>query len=737
MKKSYLLIACFVLSNAGAQIINFPDPDFKALLLGNPSACAFNGSSAMTVDVDGNGEIEQSEALAVTSIVINNNAAINDLTGIEYFTNMSGLTVTYTSCTTLPALTLTNLRNVHCNDNSITSLDFSNAMQLETVICDSNQLTSLLMPDAETIWKLTCAGNHLTSLAVNFYGDPAGPSHFNCSNNNISDLDIGGSFYSIDVNYNNLTVLDLSRCYYFLTGYGVSCYGNNNLAYINLKNGFNDLEQNLSLTLSDFPNLHSICIDDLEETSMMNLLEMQNSSVNINSYCTFVPDGNFTMISGTARLSTDGSCTETDQVATNVKINLYDMDNGISWTYLTDANGQYHIPVVSTTLMFSPTVLQPENFTIDPEFTFISIFNDPTYVQNVCLTANGTHDDVSVSILPITEVRPGIPAQYRIILENNGSQSASGTATFNYDDALTDFSNATVIPDAQSVGQLTWNYSDLLPLQTRTIDVVLNVHTPMSVPPVDAGTLLSSSATITAANDEDPDNNTMALNEVVVNSLDPNDKVCLEGATIAPERVGEYVHYMIRFENTGTANAINVVVADNIDTDKFVLESLQSLGASHPCVTRIVGSRVEFIFENINLPFDDANNDGYVAFKIKTNPDLVLGDTFSNAAKIFFDFNFPIATEPAVTTVSLLKTSDFETANGFRIYPNPAGDVLNLQSNRNMHAVSIYNALGQLVLANGLKNQLERIDVSGLRSGNYFIKVQTDDGVGHAQFLKK
>ncbi len=63
-------------------------------------------------------------------------------------------------------------------------------------------------------------------------------------------------------------------------------------------------------------------------------------------------------------------------------------------------------------------------------------------------------------------------------------------------------------------------------------------------------------------------------------------------------------------------------------------------------------NKVEFIFENINLPFDDANNDGFVAFKIKTKSSLVLGDTFSNSANIYFDYNFPIVTNTAYNNSS-------------------------------------------------------------------------------------
>ncbi len=66
------------------------------------------------------------------------------------------------------------------------------------------------------------------------------------------------------------------------------------------------------------------------------------------------------------------------------------------------------------------------------------------------------------------------------------------------------------------------------------------------------------------------------MNQTVVNSFDPNDKTCLEGATIPPSAVGKYVHYMIRFENKGTAEAQNVVVKDMIDTENLILSSLVS-----------------------------------------------------------------------------------------------------------------------------------------------------------------
>jgi hypothetical protein len=153
--------------------------------------------------------------------------------------------------------------------------------------------------------------------------------------------------------------------------------------------------------------------------------------------------------------------------------------------------------------------------------------------------------------------------------------------------------------------------------------------------------------------------------------------------------VGKYVHYLIRFENKGTAEAQNVVVKDMIDTSKFDVSSLVVTQGSHPFVTRITETnKVEFIFENINLPFDDATNDGYVAFKIKTKPSLVVGDSFSNTASIYFDYNFPIVTNTATTSVlQSLGTPDFEFDSYFKIYPNPVKNSLNIGCQKTNQAV--------------------------------------------------
>jgi hypothetical protein len=161
---------------------------------------------------------------------------------------------------------------------------------------------------------------------------------------------------------------------------------------------------------------------------------------------------------------------------------------------------------------------------------------------------------------------------------------------------------------------------------------------------------------------------------------------------------------------------------------------------SHSFVTRITETnKVEFIFENINLPFDDATNDGYVAFKIKTKPSLVVGDSFSNTASIYFDYNFPIVTNTATTSIlQNLGTPDFEFDSYFKIYPNPVKDILDIDVKKQIEltSISIFNTLGQQILVIPNAQQIKQMDVSSLKTGNYFIKMNTNKGISNAKFIK-
>jgi hypothetical protein len=254
---------------------------------------------------------------------------------------------------------------------------------------------------------------------------------------------------------------------------------------------------------------------------------------------------------------------------------------------------------------------------------------------------------------------------------------------------------------------------------------------------LNSGDLLNYTSSVNAQTDETPNDNIATLNQIVVNSYDPNDKTCLEGTTITPSMVGEYIHYLIRFENNGTANAQNIVVKDIIDTNKFEINTLIPIKGSHNFETRVSNTnKVEFIFQNINLPFDDANNDGYISFKIKTKPNLVVGNTFSNLANIYFDYNFPIVTNNYTTTVqNTLGLQENDFINNISVYPNPVKNILNFKTEHNISKVEVYDITGRILSSNSVSEN--KIDLSNLKTGNYILKLYTEKGIMNTKIIKE
>ncbi|MFK7750823.1 MAG: T9SS type A sorting domain-containing protein, partial [Kordia sp.] len=139
---------------------------------------------------------------------------------------------------------------------------------------------------------------------------------------------------------------------------------------------------------------------------------------------------------------------------------------------------------------------------------------------------------------------------------------------------------------------------------------------------------------------------------------------------------------------------------------------------------------VEFIFQNINLPFDDASNDGFVTFKIKTLPTLDINDTFENDAEIYFDYNFPILTNNSITVIKdVLSTTDI-SFESFEMYPNPVKDVVIIKTKETIENIKIYDISGKFIQEEtftGTQSTIE-IKTSKLAQGTYFVKIETESG---------
>ncbi|MCD0465493.1 T9SS type A sorting domain-containing protein [Flavobacterium sp. ENC] len=512
---------------------------------------------------------------------------------------------------------------------------------------------------------------------------------------------------------------------------------NKELTFFNTKNGYIN-----SGNLYNCPKIKFICADDDEVTYLQNSIDRAGyTNLAISSYCSFTPGGTYYVIQGNHKLDSNmNGCDDQDIVVPNLKFTIND---GVkAGNIISNFSGSYSIPVKEGTHTITPVFENPDYYIVSPTNLAVSFPAQASpFVQNFCITANGVHQDLEVSLLPITRARPGFDAKYKLIYKNKGNQIQSGSINLNFDDNVLDLVVANPLASTQTVNNLSWNFSNLKPFESREIAIILKLNKPTDKPAVNNGDILKLSTTITSeTGEETPLDNTFILNQTVVGSFDPNDKACLEGSVITPGLIGEYVHYMIRFENTGTYPAQNIVVKDMIDLNKFDISTLIPTSSSHPFVTKISeGNKVEFIFENVNLPFDNATNDGYVAFKIKTKPTLVAGDSFTNEANIYFDYNFPILTNKATSTFKTLGTQDFEFSSYLSLYPVPVTDILNIHTTQTIEikALEIYDILGQIVIAVPNAQSVSGVDVSKLRAGNYFIKIKSDKGNSSMKFIKK
>ncbi|UOK43889.1 MULTISPECIES: PKD-like domain-containing protein [Flavobacterium] len=77
-----------------------------------------------------------------------------------------------------------------------------------------------------------------------------------------------------------------------------------------------------------------------------------------------------------------------------------------------------------------------------------------------------------------------------------------------------------------------------------------------------------------------------------------------------------------------------------------------------------------------------------------------------------------------ITVNSNLDTNDFNSPN-FIVSPNPVTDILNIKNNQTINKVTAFNQLGQMVLQKEYNNNEVQLDFSALKTGIYFISVDS------------
>ncbi|QSB25182.1 T9SS type A sorting domain-containing protein [Flavobacterium sp. CLA17] len=715
-----------------AQVSNLVNLEYLAGSQNNLQNINLEGLTSLKVLSLANNQLKSlnfNNLINLKEVTCSNNQIVSfDISGIN---NIEKLDLETNKITVLNLPDSPKLNRLICGGNKLSYLDLTKTRNLVSLMCSGNNLTNLDLKGLK-IESLRCVGNNLTNLDLKGIETI---KYLSCGMNKFTTLDLNDqvNLFELDCTYSLLTELNLNNCKKLEV---LSSSFSNELTAIYIKNDY----FSYSYYFGANPKLKYICTSEALIDHYHNLLKDRVSYVEVNSYCSFNPGGIYYTIAGNQKYDSDNnSCDISDSKFPNLNFQITDGTN--SGTIISDVSGNYSIPVGEGTHTITPILENPNYYEVSPESLVVTFPTQTSpFTQNFCVTPKGEHQDLEITILSTIPARPGFDATYKIVYKNKANKTVSGSVTLDFNDAVLDYVAASPSITNQTTNKLVWDYTNLKALETREINVTLNVNSPMETPAVNINDRLSFNALITpVTGDEKPVDNSFALRQTVVGSFDPNDKTCLEGDVITPELIGEYVHYLIRFENTGTYPAENIVVKDMIDLSKFDISTLVPTSASHSYTTKISeGNKVEFIFEKIDLPFNDAYNDGYIAFKIKTLPTLKTGDSFTNEANIYFDYNFPILTNKATSTFKTLGIQDFEFSKYFNIYPNPVKDVLSIsiKNDATIKSISVYDVLGQLVIAVPNAADVSTIDVSKLRTGNYILKIKTDNGTSGVKFIK-
>lgn len=257
----FIIFSLAATATATSQIVNIPDANFKAFLVGNSG-----------INTNGDNEIQISEATAFYGSMVCDNKNIADLTGIEAFVNMKDLWCQNNQITALNLSSNTAVNRVYCNDNPLMVLDASNNTGIKEINAYRCNLTSVNLTNCTALTDFIGYENNLTTV----------------------DLSTNLALKEVSFSFNQLVSLDISNNLN-ITGLEVD---NNQLLSLNAANGNNT---NFTFFLAqNNPALTCIQVDNAAY-STANWNDGVNFKIDpqasFNENCTeevvYIPDANF------------------------------------------------------------------------------------------------------------------------------------------------------------------------------------------------------------------------------------------------------------------------------------------------------------------------------------------------------------------------------------------------------------------------------------------------------------
>jgi len=331
--------------------------------------------------------------------------------------------------------------------------------------------------------------------------------------------------------------------------------------------------------------------------------------------------------------------------------------------------GRVFLPDGNYSFVYNQEATPEFELTTDSSSYQVEIVNAITNVDSIKF---GLFPDTLFKALKTTIVSENFRCNRNITLtvigENTGTALNSGTLWLLLDEALLDYQPLEMPDTTDALGRIGWHFENLFPSEHIVKHITLSIPGPPDFPLGDS--LVFASEIIYEDGEEVITGSKFQYEGVVRCSFDPNDKLVAPRYPEGYALLDEELVYTIRFQNTGNAEALEVVIRDTLDSN-LDPNTFRIIGSSHEefLSTSLTDNQyLTFEFMDINLPDSTSNlegSQGYVAYTIKAYDNLPEETIIENTAGIYFDFNPPVITN----TTENMMVSTFDADNdGFLLW---------------------------------------------------------------------
>lgn len=318
--------------------VNITDNNLKNALLAHGTT--ITGTNVSVIDTNADGEIQCTEASNYTGKLNLNNQSINNLTGLEAFTNITNLDISNNLFTSIDISALSALVEFKADFILASNIDFSNLNNLEVVKIEGGQLTTVTFASNSKLRVLDLQDNQqLQSIDLMSLTQL---EELKLRNNKLSTLDVTKNtlLKRIDAPFNNISILDLTQN----TALEVLIFYNNNLSNI-------DVSQNTALEslIVSNNNLGNINLSQNTVLTVLNIGNNNLSSIDLStngSLDTFFTTGNPNLTNldlsnnqNLFRVRIDNSAITSLDLSNNSGLDQVEIFSNPSLTSLNVANG--------------------------------------------------------------------------------------------------------------------------------------------------------------------------------------------------------------------------------------------------------------------------------------------------------------------------------------------------------------------------------------------------------------